>query len=162
MSDSDSLYHEFLEAFSHFRYGNGDVPAQELVYHCLLYSFATGEPLPREMISLLIREFAVIQSGWDSPLFEKPKSQTGNTKKPTTHPEAITLERWAVSYVKTNRKMGWDKTPIATVCSVFGVARSTYYRWENKYPTERDDCTKEGMSLFLEQIAPLYPQKKSP
>jgi hypothetical protein len=101
-------------------------------------------------------------SGWDSPLFEKPKSKTGNTKTPATHPEAVVLKQWAVSYVKTNKKTGWDKTPVKTICGVFGIGRTTYYRWEKKYPNQRDDCTKEGLSIFLEQLAPLYQLKKTP
>jgi hypothetical protein len=127
-----------------------------------MYSFLTNEPLPKELTGLLIRELAVIKSGRDSPLFEKPKSIAGVNKTPTTHPEAIYLERRAVSYIKTNRKTHWDKTPVKTICDAFGVERPTVYRWEKKYPTARDDYTKEGMNLLLEQLAPLYPLKKSP
>ena len=93
MSDIVSPYPEFLEAYSIFKFGDGGVPSQELVHQCLMYSFLTGEPLPRELTSLLVREFAVIKSGRDSPLFEKPKSRAGETKTPTTHPEAVYLER---------------------------------------------------------------------
>lgn len=162
MSDIASPYPEFLEAYNAFKFGEGDVPEQELVYQCLMYSFLTSEPLPKELIGLLIRELAVIKSGRDSSLFEKPKSCAGETKTPTTHPEAVYLERRAVSYVKTNRKTRWDESPVKTICDAFGVSRATYYRWEEKYPTARDDYTKEGVKLLLEELAPLYPSKKSP
>lgn len=154
-------YAEFLDAYEKFKFGDGQVPTQELVYRCLMYSFLTNEPVPRELTGLLVREMAVVRSGHDSPVFEKPKSSAGVEKTPATHPEVIYLERRAVSYVKTCRKTGWDREPVKTICDAFGITRQTYYRWEKKYPTARDDFTREGARQLIEDLAPLYQLKKT-
>ena len=109
-----------------------------------------------------MREFEEEYRGHDSQLFSKSTTKDGHTKSPRTHIEAAYLEKRAVSYVKTNRRTGWDKEPVKTICESFRVKRQTVYDWEKKYPTARDDYTKEGMNQLLEELAPLYPGKKKP
>ena len=155
-------YTKFLEVYSEFKFGDGDMPSQDLVACCLMYSFLSNEPLPREVVGLLVREFEVINRGYDSPLFAKPvvESFEGERIPRKTHPEAAYLEYRAVSYVKTCRRTGWDKKPIKTITDAFGVSRTAYYNWEKKYTKARDDYTKEGMRMLLDELAPLYQKKK--
>ena len=147
-----SPYPEFLEAYNAFKYGNGPEPDQKIISECFMFAFITCEPLPRELVGFVARQFMALRGGHDCDLFAKPESIT----KPLAHPDQIYLERRAVSYVRTCKREGWDTAPVATICNAFDISRATYHRWEKKYPTARDDYTREGARMLIEELAPLY------
>lgn len=156
ISEIPSPYPAFLDAYHAWKQHGEPEPDQDLMTCCLGFSYITGEPLPKELVGFLFRAFELINKGHDSPLFAKPLSASGNPKSPDTHPDKRYLQRRAVSYVKTCRRMKWNKKAVNTVCDRFGVDRSTYYKWQRKYPTARDDLTPEGAQQVLDWLGPRY------
>jgi hypothetical protein len=153
-----SPYPEFLKIYTAWKQYGEPEPDQDLIARCLGYSYITGESLPKEAEGFLFWAFEIINRGHDSPLFTKPLSASGQPKSPDTHPDKRYLQPRAVSYVKTCRRMNWNDKAVNTICEQYGVHRSTYHKWERKYPTARDDLTPEGAQQVLDALAEMERQ----
>ena len=118
--------------------------------------------MPREVIGLLVREFAALHNGHDSELLAKREIETSQGKRipRSTHPDAEYLERRAVSYFKTCKRTGLDNAPNKSIREAFGVSKTTIKNWEQKYPNVRDDFTEYELREVIEALGPIYPITK--
>jgi len=101
------------------------------LHDCLQHAYASGEPLSKWVLSVLLREVDQLRNGRESYLLRKKVTNPGNS------PIVDLYVCVAVHYLHACENSELDPTPIKTVRDVYGVSNSTVHRWKASHKTEQ-------------------------
>ena len=116
--------------------GGSDEPMLLMLYLCLEGALSGNEPLSPAVLRALKRSIGTLLSGRPDSILQKADNVSDTVPMQVLH-------HYAVSYVKTCRKHGYDDSPVKTVCEQFGISDRTYRRWQNRHPEASADMSKD-------------------
>ena len=152
MSD-DNPYFVFTQAYINWVQGQGEAPSLPVLKDCLIQAQDKRQPLPDVILCALIQSVDNLMCGRADNMLMKADVQRD------TH-SVVEYKQFAISYIQTCKKHGYDDHPVKTVCELFGVDDRTIRRWKKEHINTNDGLDKQNLLFELEIHSSYYRDKK--
>jgi len=101
------------------------------------------------VLEVLAEHVDLLQHGEESWLL-RPADKRRHTD------DANIAKQYALDYISTCRKHGYDDAPVKTVCELYGVTDRTIRNWRKEHRAPSYDYSKSKLLEYLEMYAEFY------
>ena len=143
----------FTQAYIAWLRDGVEAPSLKMLQDCLMHAQDMGQPLPDLIVSALIQSVDNLLCGRTDSLLRKADVQR-DSHSMQKH------KQFAVGYIKTCKKHGYDDHPVKTVGELFGVDSRTVRRWKKEYASTNDVADKNELLFQLKIHSLLYRENK--